>query len=78
MKVQVAQSGYIDAWFNLATQAEHLLGPMVNEQSCMDALKWGGDAAEGRIMIGSSTELNNNVPLEGFFALREAVFENPY
>lgn len=36
------------------------------------------DAAEGRIMIGSSAELNNDVPLENFLALREAVFENPY
>ena len=36
------------------------------------------DAAEGRIMIGSSTELNNEVPLENYLALREAVFENPY
>lgn len=31
------------------------------------------DAAEGRIMIGSSTELNNEVPLENYLALREAV-----
>jgi len=29
-------------------------------------------------MIGSSTELNNDVPLKNFLALREAVFENPY
>ncbi len=36
------------------------------------------DAAEGRIMIGSSTELNDDVPLANFLALREAVFENPY
>lgn len=35
-------------------------------------------AAEGRIMIGSSTELNNEVPLANFLALREAVFENSY
>jgi uroporphyrinogen decarboxylase len=36
------------------------------------------DEAEGRVMIGSSTELNNDVPLANFLALREAVFENPY
>ena len=36
------------------------------------------DAAEGRIMIGSSTELNNEVPLENYLALRRAVLEHPY
>jgi hypothetical protein len=36
------------------------------------------DAAEGRIMIGSSTELHNEVPLANFLALREAVFAHPY
>jgi hypothetical protein len=43
-----------------------------------DAVIRAINAAEGRIMIGSSTELNNDVPLENFLALREAVFENPY
>ncbi|MBT3272971.1 MAG: hypothetical protein HN368_07445 [Spirochaetales bacterium] len=32
--------------------------------------------AEGKIMIGSSTELNNDVPLENYLALREAVLES--
>jgi len=36
------------------------------------------DAAEGRIMIGSSTELNNEVPLANYLALRDAVLEHPY
>jgi hypothetical protein len=36
------------------------------------------DAAEGRIMVGSSTELNNEVPLENYLALRRAVLDNPY
>jgi hypothetical protein len=31
------------------------------------------DDAEGRIMIGSSTELNDDVPLENYLALRRAV-----
>jgi len=31
------------------------------------------DAAEGRLMVGSSTELHDEVPLESFLALREAV-----
>jgi hypothetical protein len=29
-------------------------------------------------MIGSSTELNNDVPLANFLALREVVLENVY
>lgn len=38
-----------------------------------DAVRRSIDAAEGRIMIGSSTELNNEVPLENYLALRDAV-----
>jgi len=38
-----------------------------------DAVRRAIDAAEGRIMIGSSTELNNEVPLENYLALRDAV-----
>lgn len=30
------------------------------------------DAAEGRIMIGSTTEVYDAVPIENFLALREA------
>ncbi len=36
------------------------------------------DVAEGRIEIGSSTELNNEVQLANYLALRDAVLENPY
>lgn len=36
------------------------------------------DAAGGRIMIGSTTELHNDVPLENYLALREAVLDTPY
>ena len=52
--------------------------PFGSAQDVKDAVKRAIDAAEGRIMIGSSTELNNDVPLENFLALREAVFENTY
>ena len=38
-----------------------------------DAVRRAIDDAEGRIMIGSSTELNNEVPLENYLALRDAV-----
>jgi hypothetical protein len=35
-------------------------------------------AAEGRLMVGSSTELNNGVPLANYLALRDAVLETKY
>jgi len=46
--------------------------PFGSPQEVKDAVKRAIDAAEGRIMIGSSTELHDDVPLENFFALREA------
>jgi len=52
--------------------------PFGSPQDVRDAVKRAIDAAEGRIMIGSSTELNNDVPLENFLALRETVLENTY
>lgn len=52
--------------------------PFGSPQQVKDKVKQTIDAAEGRIMIGSSTELNDNVPLENFLALREAVFESTY
>ena len=36
------------------------------------------EAAEGRLMVGSSTELNNAVPLENYLALRDTVLETIY
>jgi hypothetical protein len=36
------------------------------------------DDAGGRIMIGSSTELQNCVPLANFLAMRQAVLDTPY
>lgn len=38
-----------------------------------DAVNRAIDDAEGRIMIGSTTELNNDVPLENFLAMRDTV-----
>lgn len=40
-----------------------------------DAVRKAIDEAEGRIMIGSSTELNDEVPLVNFLALRDTVLE---
>lgn len=52
--------------------------PFGSPQQVRDSVHRAIDAAGGRIMIGSSTELNNNVPLENYLALREAVFECAY
>lgn len=40
-----------------------------------DTVKRTIAAAEGRIMIGSTTEIHDAVPLENFLAMRDAVFE---
>ena len=55
----------------------HLL-PYGSSQEVKDVVRKTIDAAEGRIMIGSSTELHDGVPLDNFIAMREAVLENPY
>ncbi|MFC1461934.1 uroporphyrinogen decarboxylase family protein [Verrucomicrobiota bacterium] len=52
--------------------------PFGSPQQVKDTVKQTIDAAEGRIMIGSSTELGDEVPLKNYLALREAVFENAY
>jgi len=52
--------------------------PFGKPQEVKDAVRQAIDVAEGRIMIGSTTELNDEVPLANYLALREAVFENRY
>lgn len=52
--------------------------PFAKPEAVKDAVKRTLDSAEGRIMIGSTTELHNDVPLENFLAMRDAVLENPY
>lgn len=48
--------------------------PFGTPRQVKDAARRAIDAAEGRLLIGSSTELNDEVPLANFLALREAVF----
>ena len=43
-----------------------------------DAVRAAIDAAEGRLMVGSTTELHDEVPLENFLAMRDAVLEHSY
>jgi hypothetical protein len=52
--------------------------PLGTPEQVREAVHRAIDAAEGRIMIGSSTELNNEVPLANYLALREAVLNHPY
>lgn len=52
--------------------------PFGSPQEVRDAVKKAIDDAGGRIMVGSSTELNDEVPLANFLALREAVFAYRY
>jgi hypothetical protein len=68
---------YPDLFMTGAIDVSQLL-PLGTPQQVYEAVCRAIDAAEGRIMIGSSTELNNEVPLENYLALRDAVFEHPY
>lgn len=52
--------------------------PLGTPQQVYEAVVRTLDAAEGRIMIGSSTELNDEVPLANYLALRQAVLDHPY
>jgi hypothetical protein len=52
--------------------------PLGTPEEVKDVVKRTIDAAGGRLMAGSTTELNNEVPLENYLALREAVFEHSY
>ena len=49
--------------------------PFGSSTEVRDAVRRAIDAAEGRLMVGSSTELNNDVPLENDLALRDAVLD---
>ena len=50
--------------------------PFGTPQQIQDAVHRAIDAAEGRLMVGSSTELHDAVPLKNFLAMREAVLEH--
>lgn len=52
--------------------------PLGTPEQVRETVKRAIAAAEGRLMVGSSTELNNAVPLANYLALREAVLETHY
>jgi len=49
--------------------------PFGKPQDVKDAVHRALDAAEGRLLVGSSTEIHDDVPLANYLALREAVLE---
>ncbi|MEI7420892.1 MAG: uroporphyrinogen decarboxylase family protein [Prolixibacteraceae bacterium] len=49
--------------------------PFGKPQEIKDVVKKTIEDAEGRIMIGSTTEVHDEVPLKNFLAMREAVLE---
>jgi hypothetical protein len=49
--------------------------PFAKPQEIRDVVKKAIDDAERKIMIGSSTEVHNEVPLENYLALSEAVLD---
>jgi hypothetical protein len=46
--------------------------PFGTQQQVRDAVVEAIEVTEGQILVGSSTELHNEVPLENFLAMREA------
>ncbi len=52
--------------------------PFGSPQDIRDTVKRAINDAEGRILVGSTTELHNDVPLVNYIALREAVLETSY
>ena len=49
--------------------------PYGTQEEIKETVKKTIEITEGKIMIGSSTELQNSVPLENFLAMYEAVHE---
>lgn len=52
--------------------------PLGSPTEVREAVARALDGAEGRLMVGSSTELNDEVPLENYQALRDTVLEYQY
>ena len=52
--------------------------PFGTPQEIRDQVVRNIEATEGRIMVGSSTELHDEVPLENFLALHESVLDYAY
>jgi hypothetical protein len=52
--------------------------PFGTPQQVRDAVHRAIDDGGGRLLVGSTTELNNEVPLANYLALREAVLDHPY
>ncbi|MCJ7544916.1 MAG: hypothetical protein MUP47_10220 [Phycisphaerae bacterium] len=64
-------------WMAGGIDLSHLL-PYGTPQEVAQTVRRTLEAAEGRIMIGSSAELQNSVPLANFLAMRDAVLSYRY
>lgn len=49
--------------------------PLGTPDQVREAVRRAVNECEGRLMVGSSTELNNEVPLQNYLALRDAVLD---
>jgi len=65
---------YPDLVFAGGIDVSHLL-PFGTPQQVRDATVRAIDDAEGRILVGSSTEVHESVPLENFLAMRQAAMD---
>ena len=52
--------------------------PFGNPQEVRDSVRKAIDDAGGRLMVGSTSELQDEVPLENYIAMREVVLDTPY
>lgn len=68
---------YPDLVFAGGIDVSHLL-PFGTPQQVRDAVVKAIEDTEGRILVGSSTEVHHLVPLESFLAMREAAMEYRY
>jgi len=74
MKIREIHRRYPNLLMAGGIDANHLL-PFARPEEIKDAVKRAIDDAEGKIMIGSSTEVHNAIPLENYLALWNTVKE---
>jgi len=71
MDIKAIHSRYPHIVFAGGIDVTNLL-PHGTPQQVRDAVHRAIEDSEGRILVGSSTEVHNDVPLENFLAMRDA------
>ena len=74
MDIEDLHSRYPELIFVGGIDVSQLL-PLGTPEEVRGAVRKAIEDSEGQIMVGSSTELNDDVPLENYLALRDAVME---